>query len=175
MADGAGKVPQWAKTLGVIIGGAIVTVATSMGTASAATADAKAEAAEAAEEAKKAAEAKATSEAARAEAAVAAYIKTQVEPAISEAFAGVDDDLDELGAQLAECRASAREATVLADTALRLIERRYGRAAVERTLGAADRAEPKPKLADKKAEHRPSFDDYEQKVVAPSMPAEGPP
>ena len=74
---------------------------------------------------------------------------------------------------LAKCQSDLRETTIIADAALRLAERSFGRRTVERTLNNVDQDEPKAKARKPRVKkHPPKFNPYEQRVVDPLM-AEG--
>jgi hypothetical protein len=112
----------------------------------------------------------AKAEAATAEKAIANYIEKEVEPKVTEAFEAVADDIDVLNDRVMKCETDLREATIIADTALRLVERSFGRRAVARELDRVERDEPKPPPEPKaKAKKKLDFKDYEQKIVVPKM------
>jgi hypothetical protein len=101
------------------------------------------------------------------EKAIAAYINDEVAPKVEEAFEAVDGDLDAMDKDLANCLADAREAKVLADTAIRLLESQMGTRRVERTIVRVEESTPKPdpEPAPSATKHmKPRFKDYVQQV-----------
>ena len=101
------------------------------------------------------------------EKAMAAYINNEVAPKVEEAFDAVDADLESMDKDLASCQADAREARVLADTAIRLLESQMGVRRVERTIVKveSDTPKPDPEPAPKATNAmKPRFKDYVQQV-----------
>lgn len=123
----------------------------------------------AAEKAKEAVAQDAKAEAAKAEKAIADYIQKEVEPKVTEAFEAVAEDIDALNNRVMKCESNLREATILADTALRIAERSVGRRVVERELNRADNDEPKPAPPPAPKAKKLDFKDYEQKIVVPQL------
>jgi hypothetical protein len=111
----------------------------------------------------------AKAEAAKAEKAIADYIKKEVEPKVTDAFDAVADDIEALNDRVMKCETNLREATILADTALRIAERSVGRRTVERELNRTDHDEPKPAPPPETKAKKLDFKDYEQKIVVPEL------
>ena len=95
------------------------------------------------------------------------HIDNEFKPRVEQAFESIDDDLDAIEEDLIRCQVEIRQAKIMAESALALIEKRMSARTVERVVArvAADepKTEPPPRAEMRKP--RVEFHDYVQQKM----------